>query len=107
MANMIGFITDIQTADTVIDSIRHAQTSRGQNYYWTTGAMKIYSGDNAGKMFIPANDDILNTPLRKGLTPKDFPEYDQLVALLGGLEARVNINPDVLLDPDIPTETED
>jgi len=98
---MIGFITSTETAATVIDGIRQAQTSRGQLYYWTTGAMPIYSGDNIGKVFIPASDDLLETPLRKELTPRDFPEFDELISLLGGLEARVDINPDVLINPDI------
>jgi len=101
---MIGFITDTQTADNVIDSIRQAQTSRGQHYYWTPGAAPIFTGDSAGKMFIPASDDSLNTPLRKGLTPKDFPEYNQLVDLLGGLNARVDINPEILIDPNAPVD---
>lgn len=101
---MIGFITTPETADTILDGIREAQESRGQRYYWTTGAEPIYSGDGVGDMFIPASDEILNTPLRDGMTPRDFPEFDQLVTLLGGLESRVEIDPDSLINPDLPTE---
>jgi len=101
---MIGFITTPETASIVTDGIREAQLSRGQHYYWTTGAEPIYSGAKKGKMFIPASDNVLDTPLRKGLTPRDFPEFDQLVTLLGGLDARVEINPDSLINPDLPTE---
>ena len=97
---MIGFVTTAETAATVLDGIREAQLSRGTAYYWTTGAMPIYSGDHAGQMFIPADDALLDTPLRLGLTPRDFPEFDQLVTLLGGLEARVDLPESDIIDPD-------
>ncbi len=101
---MIGFITTPEIATTVIDGIRDAQLGRGQHYYWTTGAEPIYSGASVGEMFIPAGDEVLDTPLRNGLTPRDFPEFDQLVILLGGLDARVELDPDSLINPDLPTE---
>lgn len=101
---MIGFVTTPETASTVIDGIREAQLGRGQHYYWTTGAEPIFTGDNSGQMFIPAGDEVLDTPLRNGLTPRDFPEFDQLITLLGGLESRVEIDPDDLINPDIPIE---
>ena len=97
---MIGFITSTETAATVIDGIREAQLSRGSAYYWTTGAMPIYSGDHAGQMFIPASDALLDTPLHHDVTPRDFPEFDQLVTLLGGLDARVDLPASDIIDPD-------
>ncbi len=101
---MIGFITTPEIATTVIDGIRDAQLGRGQHYYWTTGAEPIYSGASVGEMFIPAGDEVLDTPLRNGMTPRNFPEFDQLVTLLGGLDSRVEIDPDDLINPDIPIE---
>ena len=98
---MIGFITTPETATAVVAAIREAQLSRGTAYYWTTGSAPIYSGSYTGEAFIPASDALLDTPLRRGLTPRDFPEFDQLVTLLGGLEARVDLDPDVLINPDI------
>tara|TARA_R110002074_G_scaffold25512_1_gene75561 strand:+ start:24616 stop:24921 length:306 start_codon:yes stop_codon:yes gene_type:complete len=97
---MIGFITNTATAALVLDGIREAQLSRGTAYYWTTGSAPIYSGDHAGQMFIPASDALLDTPLRQGLTPRDFPEFDQLVTLLGGLDARVDLAAADIVDPD-------
>ena len=97
---MIGFVTSTATAALVLDGIREAQLSRGTAYYWTTGAMPIHSGDHAGQMFTPADDALLATPLRLGLTPRDFPEFDQLVTLLGGLEARVDLPESDIIDPD-------
>tara|TARA_R100001244_G_scaffold45529_1_gene40936 strand:+ start:919 stop:1224 length:306 start_codon:yes stop_codon:yes gene_type:complete len=98
---MIGFVTNTATSAIVLDGIREAQLSRGSAHYWTTGAMPIHTGDDEGQMFIPASDAILSTPLRVGVTPRDFPEFDQLVTVLGGLDARVDIDPDVLINPDI------
>ena len=121
---MIGFITSTETAAAVLDGIREAQLGRGTAYYWTTGAMPIYSGDYAGQTFIPADDALLDTSLRQGLapddlpasdspldtsprrmlTPRDFPEFDQLVALLGGLDARVDLPASDIIDPDSPED---
>lgn len=99
---MIGFVTTPETAAQVLDAIREAQLSRGQASYWSTGSMPIHSGEHAGKTLIPADDDILDTPLRQGLTPRDFPEFTQLVETLGGLEARMDVSPEDLLDPNAP-----
>jgi hypothetical protein len=97
---MIGFITNTATAALVLDGIREAQLSRGTAHYWTTGAMPIHSGDDEGQMFIPASDALLDTILHRGLTPRDFPEFDQLVTLLGGLDARVDLAASAIVDPD-------
>ena len=99
---MIGFVTTPETATEVLDAICEAQLSRGHAHFWTTGSKPIYSGDHAGKTLIPADDDILDTPLRQGLTPRDFPEFTQLVETLGGLEARVDIYAQDLVNPNIP-----
>ena len=97
---MIGFITNTATAALVLDGIREAQLSRGTAHYWTTGAMPIHSGDDEGQMFIPASDALLDAILHRGLTPRDFPEFDQLVTLLGGLDARVDLAASAIVDPD-------
>lgn len=99
---MIGFVTTPETATEVLDAIREAQLSRGHAHFWTTGSMPIYTGDHAGKTLIPASDEILDTPLRQGLTPRDFPEFNLLIETLGGLEARVDVDRDDLVNPDLP-----
>jgi hypothetical protein len=45
---------------------------------------------------------IMNAPLIGSLIqcPTDFPEFAQLVTILGGLDARVEIQPSDILDPD-------
>jgi hypothetical protein len=100
---MIGFITDIQTAQAVLDGIRNAQESRGLPYYWTTGSYPIYTRTHAGKVFLPFDDEMMATNLRGGLTPVDFPEFAQLVGALGGLDARVDLAPQAIIDPNAST----
>ena len=96
---MIGFVTTPETAAEVLDAIREAQLSRGHAHFWTTGSMPIYTGDHAGKTLIPASDEILDTPLRQGQTPRDFPEFNQLIETLGGLDNRVDVDRQDLVDP--------
>lgn len=97
---MIGFIVTVETATAILSGIEEAQRGRGLDHYWTTGAFEIFAGEHVGKRFIPASDDVISTPLRKGLTPQDFPEFDQLLAILGGLDARVEIDSADLINPD-------
>lgn len=99
---MIGFVTTSETAAEVLEAIREAQLSRGHAHFWTTGSMPIHNGQHAGLTLVPASDEILDTPLRKGQTPRDFPEFDILVDSLGGLEARVDVDEENLVDPNIP-----
>ena len=90
---MIGHITNQATADAITVAIENAQTSRGVPVYWLLVGVPIYSGKHAGKVFIQTDDATLNTPLRGNpvQTPRDFPEFQQLIDILGGLDARVDL----------------
>ena len=90
---MIGFITTPDTSAAVTQAIRDAQTSRGLPVFWLLVGIPIYSGKHAGQSFIPADDDIITTPLRGNpiQTPQDFPEFASLIELLGGLDARIDL----------------
>lgn len=90
---MIGFATTKQVADAVTSGIAAAQTARGLPVYWLLVGIPIHSGPHAGKFFIPFDETIMTTNLHQGNTPMDFPETPQLLAVLGGLEARVDIDP--------------
>ena len=94
---MIGFITTQKTADAFLADIAHGQLGR---QYWTTGSFLIFTGKDAGQYFIPASDELLATPLRNGLTPMDFPEFHLSLDTLGGLEARLDLDPAAIIDPD-------
>lgn len=101
---MIGFITTPEISAAVTQAIRYAQTSRNLPVFWLLVGMLIHSGDHVGMHFIPADDDILSTPLRGNpiQTPQDFPEFSALLAMLGGLDARVDIDPSLVTLPPEP-----
>jgi len=101
---MIGFVTTAETAAAVLDAIASAFDARNLPRFWSPGKYLIYSGKHAGKYFIPAGDGILDAPLMGSpiQTPQDFPEFSQIVAALGGLEARVEIDPAIITSPDSP-----
>ena len=100
---MIGFVTTQEQSQAINDAVAQAQIDRGLPVFWLVGSSPIYSGGHAGKTFIPCDDAILNTPLLGSppLTPQDFPEFAQIVASLGGLNARVEIDAQDLIDHSI------
>jgi hypothetical protein len=101
---MIGYITTSETAEAVLGAIASAFDSRSLPRFWSPGKYLIYSGKNAGKYFIPAGDGILDAPLMGSpvQTPQDFPEFDTLIAMMGGLESRVEIDPSDITSPEEP-----
>ena len=99
---MIGFVVSPATAAAVLAGVEQAMASRGLPNYWSPGAYPIHSGAHAGQSFIPAEDAMLSTPLHGNppLCPTDFPEFSHLVGLLGGLEARIDIDPATIVPPE-------
>ena len=94
---MIGFITNQEAALEITNAISEAQTSRGHDVSWIIVGIPIISGEHSGKVFIPCDDDVLNCNIRDGLNVRNFPEFDQLVQILGGLDNRINVNEDDLI----------
>jgi hypothetical protein len=99
---MIGFVVSPATAAAVLAGVEQAMDARGLPHYWSPGSFPIHRGEHAGQAFIPADDAVLATPLRGNppLAPTDFPEFSQLIALLGGLDARVDIDPSTIVAPE-------
>jgi hypothetical protein len=97
---MIGFITSPATSSAITAAIRDAQTSRGLPVYWLIQGIPILSGTHTGQHFLPASDEMLNTPLRDGSCAVDFPEFPTLISALGGLESRVDIDPATITAPE-------
>lgn len=95
---MIGFITTEETATAILLSIKDAFAAHGHPPFWSPGAYPIYSGEYTGMMFIPAGDEVANTPLRLNplQRPCDFPEYEHFINALGGYDARVDIDPSII-----------
>ena len=92
---MIGFATTQVKAQEANDAVALAQESRGLPVFWLPGQYQIVAGMYSGLVFVPCDDQILETPLRGNppLTPADFPEFVQIIDNLGGMSARVTISP--------------
>jgi len=100
---MIGFITTQEQAKSVNDAVAQAQIDRGLPVFWLPGSVPIISGHSLGKAFIPCDDAILNTPLLGSpvMTPQEFTEFAQIITAIGGLDARVEIDAQDLIDHSI------
>ena len=94
---LTGYIVDEQTRDALADALDAAQESRGRKYLHL-GASLIHSGADAGKYFIGLADKDLAQKL-SGIPLADYPEFQQIIASLGGLHARVDIDPSIFIDP--------
>ena len=89
---MIGFITTSETLAIIEAGFVAAFDARNVPRYLTLGAFEIQSGEHAGKWFIPFDDSALTQPLYGNRLLTDFPEFDQLISILGGMSARVEIS---------------
>ena len=98
---MIGFITTPETSAAITAAVELAQTSRGLAPYIGIRGMEILSGANAGQHFLPFDDLALTTPLHAGTRVSDYPEFASILAMLGGLDARVSIAPELVTAPSI------
>jgi len=96
---MIGFITSPETSAAITAAVELAQTSRNLAPYIGIRGMEILSGSDIGQHFIPFDDSALMTPLHSGTRVSDYPEFTSLLAMLGGLDARVDIDPSLVTLP--------
>lgn len=95
---MIGFVVTPEQAEAANAAIADAQTSRGMPVFWQPGAYPIHSSKHAGQYFIPCDDAILSTPLTGSpvKTPPDYPEFTFIIESMGGLTARIDIDPSII-----------
>ena len=100
---MIGFVTSPAQAQAANDAVAQAQTDRGLPVFWLPGSYPIFGGEHAGKTFVPCDDAIMSTPLLGSpvQSPRDFPEFSQIITALGGLDARVEIAPEDIINPSL------
>ena len=99
---MIGFIVTQETSAAITAAVEVAQTSRGLAPYIGIRGMEILSGEHTGQHFLPFDDLALTTPLHGGTHVSDYPEFSALLAMLGGLDARVSIDPSLVTIPPEP-----
>jgi hypothetical protein len=101
---MIGFVVTPEQAEAANAAIAEAQTSRGMPVFWQPGAYPIFSGEHTGQYFIPCDSSILSTPLtgRPVKTPPDYAEFANIIESLGGLDARIEIDPSFIQPPPAP-----
>lgn len=92
---MIGFIVTPETSAAITAAVELAQISRGFSPYIGIRGMEILSGPDVGKHFIPFDDSALMIPLHGGTRISDYPEFAALLETLGGLESRVDIDPEL------------
>lgn len=100
-----GFIVNTkEAADGINAAIREAASNHGIAPVWEAGYVLIHSGENAGRFLIPFGDEMMTTFLRNKKCVSDYPEFPGLVSMLGGLDARVEIPPADLINPNAPVE---
>jgi hypothetical protein len=101
---MIGFVTDRNTATKVNEAVANAQVDRNLPVFWAPGKYQVFSGEYAGMFFIPCDNETMDTPLRGNppLRPIDFPEFQEIIESLGGLDARVDLPELDITAPDEP-----
>ena len=98
---MIGFVVNAEQAEAANAAIAEAQTGRGMPVFWQPGTYPIFSGEHAGQYFIPCDDAILSTPLTGNpvKTPPDYAEFPAIIESMGGLSARIDIDPSIITPP--------
>jgi hypothetical protein len=95
-----GFVTDQATADSISAAVQAACDTRGVARFIAMHGRMIHSGQYAGQVFLPLADSDLAQVMYRGQCLPDFPEFTELIATLGGLDARVEIQSSDILDPD-------
>ena len=93
---MTGYITSPAVAEEILEAIRQGFLDQNMRNFWSPGAYPMGSGEHQGLIFIPLSDENLDQQLSKEsgtLTPAELPSVIQIINDLGGLAARINIDP--------------
>jgi hypothetical protein len=101
---MIGFLATTEVKYEVANLLRDAQVKHIGRPINHLGEMWVHTGLHAGQWFIPFPDEAITMIRWRDKSFADFPEFAEIVALLGGLESRVTIDPQDLIDPNAPQE---
>ena len=95
---MIGFVVNAEQAQAAAEAVAAVQVAHGSPVFWQPGAYPIHSGEHAGQYFIPCDTSILSTPLTGSpvKTPPDYAEFTFIIESMGGLDARIDIDPSII-----------
>jgi hypothetical protein len=90
---MIGYLTNKNVAENITEITRNLQLSRNWPVFWLIEGMPIESGVYSGQYFVPFDDTVINCPLIGNpiQTPQDFPEFQQMIDVLGDLDTRIDV----------------
>jgi len=101
---MIGFVVNAEQAQAAAEAVAAVQVAHGSPVFWQPGAYPIHSGEHAGQYFIPCDTSILSTPLTGSpvKTPPDYAEFSSIIESMGGLEARIDIDPSIITSSSEP-----
>jgi hypothetical protein len=90
---MIGFIVTPTLSLQISNAVREAQVSRGLQPYLHIEGMPITTGEHEGKHFLPFDNTALQTHIYGNTRLGDHPEFATLVSMLGGMSARIDLDP--------------
>jgi hypothetical protein len=101
---MIGFVVTPEQAQAAAEAVAAVQIAHGSPVFWQPGAYPIHSGEHAGQYFIPCDTSILSTPLTGSpvKTPPDYAEFIFIIESMGGLDARIDIDPSIITSSSEP-----
>jgi hypothetical protein len=94
---MTGFLTDTKTAAAITAAVARGCDERGVPRYHFANFFPVHSGPNAGMMFMGLSDADLQTVTHHDLRLADLPEFQKMIADMGGLKARAEIKPEELV----------
>ena len=100
-----GYILTRPQAEEVVAAVAGAWIAAGESVGWLPGIHLVHSGTHAGAVILTcADSDLLTIYGRYGLLT-DHELFAGLIASLGGLDARVEIDAADIISPDTETES--
>jgi hypothetical protein len=96
-----GYILTRPQAEEVVAAVAGAWIAAGESVGWLPGIHPIHSGPHAGAVMLTCADSDLATIYGRYGMITDHELFAELIASLGGLDARVEIDAADITSPDI------
>jgi hypothetical protein len=94
-----GYILTRPQAEEVVAAVAGAWIAAGESVGWLPGIHLVHSGTHAGAVILTCADSDLATIYGRYGKLGDQPEFGLLIDSLGGLDARQDLGPSALIDP--------